>query len=270
VVDLGEFEALLARWRGTAVSVAVGLTKGDFALGEDLVQDATIRLWAKLGDGTVVVNDEDHFRALLLLFVHREWGHHIGAARVRREALLAVCDGDEFALIADRVSQAPSAESVVLGWLGGPAVAALRHVRPPGRTILVKQILEGYSAEQICEMYGYSTISVARHAIEAARAELRAAYASAAGGPVPQPRRRDGGNDHCIAGHLYTEENTKQRSGGGRDCRACQRESNRARKRTGHVREQERGYRRDRYWRLKQAELKHRIDPDDLLAIVHA
>jgi DNA-directed RNA polymerase specialized sigma24 family protein len=268
VVEPEEFEGLLARWRGMAVKVAMQDTKGDYALSEDLAQDASIKLWEMTSSGKLAVVDEAHFRALLLLFVHREWGHHIGRARVLHEALLAVCDGDEFALVADRVSQAPSAESVVLSWLGGPAVAALRHVRPPGRSILIKQILEGYSALEICEMYGYSTVSRARHAIEAARAELRAAYAGVAGCPVPEPRSRRGDATHCLRGHPFDGENTKQRAGG-RQCRACMREANRAAKRTGHGREREREYDRARYWRLKQAELKYRVDPDELLAVVH-
>jgi DNA-directed RNA polymerase specialized sigma24 family protein len=268
-----EFESLLAHWRGMAVKVAMRDTRGDYALADDLVQDASIKLWEKVGDGKVVTENEDHFRALLCLFAHREWQHHIGRARARHEALLAEVDEGEFTLIADSVNRSPSAESVVLDWLGGPAVAALRHVNPPGRVILVRMIVQGCSAEDICQEFGYSTVGKAWHAITAARAELRAAYGEVMGIETPKPKQRNNA-DTCVAGHPWSEENTKLRVGRNgrtqRECRACHREYMRARKQQGHERERNREYGRDRYWRLKQAELKHRIDPDDLLAIVHA
>lgn len=267
MITVEDFPALLAEWRAAAVRHAMRLTGGDEALSQDLVQDASVKLWVKLGDGRIVAESGDHFRALLLLLTRWEWHHHVGAVRARFESLLDEVDEGQFTSMADRVDQAPSAESTVMWWLGGPAVAALREVRPPGQSILVKKIIAGYTAAEIAAEFGHSSESAARHAIHAARQELRAAYAAAQGVPVPTGRRSAPG---CTAGHGWTPENTEIRPDGKRRCRACRQRYIREWKQSERNREYNRDYQRE-YMRKKrrEAELTHKIDPDDLLRIVH-
>jgi RNA polymerase sigma factor (sigma-70 family) len=238
-------------------------------ISEDLTQDAWLRLWELISAGEWAPVDDGHFRAAWLQGVRFRWGEHVGRLRTRQEELVAELDVDEnaFVRLADSRSRGPSAESTLMGWLGGPAVEALRRVNPPGRAILVKKIVEGYTAEEIAEEFGYASTSKASYAIEAARRELREAYAAVAHVPVPVPCRHQ--VDRCRRGHEWTAVNTMVRSNGQRTCRTCKRETalRRGAERTEHAREYSREYMRRR---RREADLTHRIDPDDVLRAVHA
>lgn len=155
--DDDAFEALLWRHYDSAFAIALALA-GDRDEAEDVVQDAFVRAWGRIGQ----CRKPEKFRAWLGSVVRSVALNRLQSRKRRRQTPL-----DTVSLTSDSASPAAAAEGRELR---ERLEAALRGLPEVQREAVVLYDLEGWSHAEVAELLGISVLMSRRHVSDGRKA----------------------------------------------------------------------------------------------------